>query len=166
MLRLYLMKLIQKLYTVHGRPFFGQPLASDHASDAAFFRILLRTRFRGLQGLFSVQAESDASLCLENHRGSTPMARFMNGEIGLDVEIVAGHFEAFPADIRDILVADFLEQITAQVVGPRKVLAFWLLCFQGHPFHLAPGSLWDTLVCCRAGLMCMFSVCMALLPSC
>jgi len=137
-LRIFLDLLVRALYIEKGgRLFAGHPIKTP--SD--FFELLVKSRFLGLEKTFPVDPERDSAFCLDD-LGLTPMARFMHGEVVLDKEIVKGHFMDFPPAVRDTLFADYVEQVTEQVVGPHKIVAYFLLCFQGSRYRIAPGDMW------------------------
>ena len=62
----------------------------------------------------------------------------MHGYAKLDmaVSLVGEHFRALQPEIRDILFHDYVEEITAQVVGVRKMLAFFRFCFLGQDYYV------------------------------
>lgn len=54
----------------------------------------------------------------------------------MDVLIVQQHFDALKPETRDILLAEYLEETAAGVVGPDKVYAFFRYCFRGQSYVL------------------------------
>lgn len=65
-----------------------------------------------------------------------------------DMKLQAGVFSRLPAEIRDLLFAEYIEEITAQVVGAENVVSFFISCFQGQDYELTHlgdtnHALWD-----------------------
>lgn len=61
---------------------------------------------------------------------------------------MAPHFRVVRPKVRDILFADYVEEISAQVVGAEKLLAFFRYCFVGQTYYLTAmdddeHALWD-----------------------
>ena len=59
--------------------------------------------------------------------------------------MVGMHFQALQPEVMDILFANYVEEIAAQVVGVRKMLAF---CFLGQEYYVTElgdeeHALWD-----------------------
>ena len=50
--------------------------------------------------------------------------------------VIGSHFEALRPEVRDILFQDYVEEITAQVVGVKKMLAFFRYCFLGQDYYV------------------------------
>ena len=108
-----------------------------------YFATLLQTRYTGLEHLFIEDVEP---LCPRN--GKIPTAQHVIGYAKLDAGIVSVHFAALPAPVRDILFADYVEEISAQVVGAERVLAFFLNCFRNQGYYVTniddnEHALWD-----------------------
>ena len=72
----------------------------------------------------------------------------MYGYAKLDMSLIGGHFQALEPTSRDILFADYVEEVTAQVVGVEKMLAFFRYCFLGQEYYVTDVSdeehkMWD-----------------------
>ena len=62
--------------------------------------------------------------------------------------VIGAHFKALQPEAMDILFADYVEEITAQVVGVRRMLAFFRYCFLGQEYYVTDvkddeHTLWD-----------------------
>lgn len=133
-LRLYLDMMIHDLYG------FNQ--------TTPFFVRLLATRYSGLEHLFPPAGPRDQDICRSHVEGKIPTCHHVHGYAKLDTSIIAGHFTALPPEVRDILFQDYVEEITAQVVGVKKMLAFFRYCFLGQEYYVTEmndreHSLWD-----------------------
>ena len=116
-LRLYLDMMIHDLYGFN--------------ETTQFFARLLHTRFARLEHLFP-PSQDDPQICSAAVPGKIPTCVHVHGYAKLDMGVVSGHFRALePAMARDVLFADYVEEITAQVVGVKKMLAFFRYCFLG-----------------------------------
>eukprot|EP00118_Oscarella_pearsei_P012919 m.98673 g.98673 ORF g.98673 m.98673 type:complete len:812 (+) comp37002_c0_seq1:3-2438(+) len=119
-----------------------------YGQTSRFFADLLQSRFSGLQHLFPVagkENEDEAQICPIR---DIPTARHVLGYAKLDVSIVANHFGALPTEVRDILFIEYVEEITAQVVGPERVIAFFYHCFRNQVYYITniddeEHALWD-----------------------
>ena len=112
-----------------------------------FFARLISNRFTGLEHLFPPN-EDDSEICTATISGKIPTCIHVHGYAKLDMAIVGSHFEALEPEIRDILFRDYVEEITAQVVGVRKMLAFFRYCFLGQEYYITEigdeeHSLWE-----------------------
>jgi hypothetical protein len=88
---------------------------------------LLRERYRSVMHQFPAAAD-DASLCPADRIPGNPgvFAATRTGVLEQD----APRFRALPAAVRDILFADFAEEMCAEVVGAEFVPAFLNYCFR------------------------------------
>lgn len=100
-----------------------------------FFASLLRNRFSGLEHLFP-PSEDDHDICTSSIPNKIPTCVHVHGYAKLDMKVIAGHFQALEPTVRDILFSDYVEEITAQVVGVRKMLAFFRYCFLGQNYYV------------------------------
>ena len=50
--------------------------------------------------------------------------------------IIGSHFESLEPEVMDVLFQDYVEEITAQVVGVKKMLAFFRYCFLGQDYYV------------------------------
>ena len=133
-LRLYLDMMIHHLYG------FNQ--------TTPFFVRLLATRYSGLEHLFPPAGPRDRDICRAHVKGKIPTCHHVHGYAKLDTSIVGEHFGALPSEVRDILFQDYVEEITAQVVGVKKMMAFFRYCFLGQEYYVTEmkdkeHSLWD-----------------------
>ena len=132
-LRLYLDMMIHDLYG------FNQ--------TTPFFVRLLAKRFTGLEHLFP-PSESDRDICRAAVENKIPTCIHVHGYAKLDMAVVGGHFQALQPEIRDILFDNYVEEITGQVVGVRRMLAFFRFCFLGQEYYVTEledeeHALWD-----------------------
>ena len=132
-LRLYLDMMIHDLYGFN--------------ETSQFFSRLLRNRFSGLEHHFP-PSEEDPDICAASEPNRIPTCIHVHGYAKLDMEVIAEHFRALDMTVRDILFCDYVEDITAQVVGVRKMLAFFRYCFQGQTYYVTvieseEHALWD-----------------------
>ncbi len=117
-LRMYLDLLIQD---VHG-----------YRHTSRYFSRLLATRFTGLEHLFPPSPD-DQLLCPH----SIPTCQHVYGYAKLDVAIVSEHFKALrPIEAMDVLLMNYVEEISAQVVGVARLLAFFRYCFLGQDYYM------------------------------
>ena len=100
-----------------------------------FFARLLSNRFSGLEHLFP-PSEDDKEICNAATRGKIPTCQHVHGYVKLDMAVIGSHFEALEPVVRDILFQDYVEEITAQVVGVKKMLAFFRYCFLGQGYYI------------------------------
>lgn len=129
-LRMYLDLLVQEL---HG-----------YKEATKYFSKLLHNRFSNLEYLFPPN-QLDSTIC---DAVTIPTAQHVYGYVKLDVAIIAPHFRALKAEVMDILLADYIEEISAQVVGVNQLLAFYRYCFQDQDYKLTDINqpehlLWD-----------------------
>ena len=129
-LRMYLDLLIQDLY--------------GYKETTKYFSKLLSLRFTGLHHLFAPSI-NNSLLCNEL---LLPTCQHVYGYVTLDVNIIGSHFKALKPHIMDILLMDYIEEITAQIVGVNMVLSFFRYCFQGQDYYLTEigqpdHSLWN-----------------------
>lgn len=120
-LRLYLDMMIHDLYG------FNQ--------TTNFFIRLLANRFAGLEHLFPPHKD-DPHICSAAVENKIPTCVHVHGYAKLDMAVLGEHFQALQPEIRDILFHDYVEEITAQVVGVRKMLAFFRFCFLGQDYYV------------------------------
>ena len=132
-LRLYLDMMIHDLYG------FNQ--------TTIFFLRLLSTRFSGLHHLFP-PSSSDTDICTAAIGHKIPTCVHVHGYVKLDVAVIGPHLKALQPEVMDVLFDDYVEEIVAQVVGVRKILAFFHYCFLGQEYYVTRVSdeehaLWD-----------------------
>lgn len=121
-------------------------LVGNHQTTS-YFALLLETRYSGLEILFPVSL-SDKWICKSRMKNKIPTAQHVVGYAKLDMQMMAPHFAALRPEVRDILFADYVEEISAQVVGAEKLLAFFRYCFNGQGYYVTDmdddeHSLWD-----------------------
>ena len=133
-LRLYLDMMIHDLY--------------GYNQTSSFFISLLSTRFKGLHHLFR-PSPSDVDICLGTVENKIPTCVHIHGYVKLDMAVIGAHFKALRPEVMDILFADYVEEVTAQVVGVRRMLAFFRYCFlASQEYHVTQlgdkeHDLWD-----------------------
>lgn len=132
-LRMYLDMLVHDLY--------------GYNETSQFFARLLKTRFSGLEHLFP-PTKDEAFMCASSVPGKIPTCAHVHGYVKLDMVVVGGHFQTLPTEVMDVLFLDYVEEITAQVVGVRKMVAFFRYCFMGQTYYVTElgedeHSLWD-----------------------
>ena len=113
----------------------------------SYFSSLLETRYSQLEYLFPVSPR-DKRICKSRVKNKIPTAQHVVGYAKLDMQMMAPHFVALKPEVRDVLFADYVEEISAQVVGAEKVLAFFRYCFVGQGYYVTDmddeeHSLWD-----------------------
>ena len=81
----------------------------------------------------------------------TPTCKQCLSNVNFDVTIIWDeHFSKLEPAVRDTLLLDYVEELTANTLGADSAIAFWEHCFKGQPFFLTHrGSdeherLWDT----------------------
>ena len=95
-----------------------------------YIQTLLWERYQGLEHLF----ESEESLC---DATTIPTAQHVYGDCVTDMRLVTAEFEQIPAiEVRDLLLADYIEELAAQIVGGKQVYAFFRSCFQGQDYEV------------------------------
>lgn len=132
-LRLYLDMLVHDLY--------------GYNETTQFFTRLLKTRFEGLEHLFP-PSHNEESICQAAVAGKIPTCNHIHGYVKLDVLVVGGHLKALPPEVMGVLFLDYVEEITAQVVGVKRMLAFFRYCFVGQEYYITElgkkeHNLWD-----------------------
>ena len=100
-----------------------------------FFARLVLNRFSGLEHLFPPN-EDDPEICASSVPNKIPTCVHVHGYAKLDMTVIGRHFQALPLVARDVLFGDYVEEITAQVVGVRKMLAFFRYCFRGQEYYV------------------------------
>ena len=120
-LRLYLDMMVHDLYGFN--------------ETTQFFARLLNNRFSGLEHLFP-PSEDDPEICASSVPGKIPTCVHVHGYAKLDMSVIGNHFQALNPIVRDILFSDYVEEITAQVVGVKKMLAFFRYCFLGQQYYI------------------------------
>ena len=91
----------------------------------------------------AVEVAVDATFCtLPSLGGKVPTAQHVYGSCVSDARLVTAQFARIqPASARDLLFADYVEEIAAEVVTAAKVVPFFQHCFQGQEYDLTdPGS--------------------------
>lgn len=120
-LRLYLDMMVHDLYGFN--------------ETTQFFARLLHNRFSGLTHLFP-PSKDDPAICAAAVPGEIPTCVHVHGYAKLDMSVIGGHFQALEPTPRDILFADYVEEVAAQVVGVEKMLAFFRYCFLGQEYYV------------------------------
>lgn len=62
--------------------------------------------------------------------------------------MIGSHFKALQPEVMDVLFGDYVEEITAQVVGVGRMVAFFRYCFLGQEYYVTElgdeeHALWD-----------------------
>ena len=132
-LRLYLDLIIHDLY------------GFNQTTD--FFIKLLKNRYSGLEYLFPPR-ETDRHICSAARENQIPTCVHVHGYAKLDMAVIGAHFQALEPEVRDILFLDYVEEITTQVVGVRRMMAFFRYCFVGQEYYVTDINeeehiLWD-----------------------
>jgi len=52
------------------------------------------------------------------------------------MSVVGPHFESLAVEVKDILFMDYVEEISAEIVGVEKMLAFFRYCFLGQEYYV------------------------------
>ena len=81
----------------------------------------------------------DASQICDNpaHPGSIPVKEDIVQAMQMQVDSAASLLRQLPsAAVRDVLLADYIEEIAADVVGAERALAFLQYCFKAQPYHV------------------------------
>jgi hypothetical protein len=119
-------------------------------STREYIQTLLWERYQGLEHLF----ERDEALCDAN---TIPTAQHVYGDCVTDMRLVTAGFEQIPVvEVQDLLLADYIEELAAQIVGGKHVYAFFQSCFQGQEYEVTElGSpqhdLWEYAIQHHAG---------------
>ena len=100
-----------------------------------FFAHLLTSRFQGLEHLFP-PTPGDEDICDSKVTGKIPTCIHVHGFVQLDMSVVGPHFESLAVEVRDILFMDYVEEISAEIVGVEKMLAFFRYCFLGQEYYV------------------------------
>ncbi len=113
----------------------------------SFFVKLVQTRFSALTHLFPPH-EDDPLICNAAVPNKIPTCVHVHGDTKLDMIVVGNHFAALEPEVRDILFMDYIEEITAQIVGVKKMLAFFRYCFLSQKYYITEvgqdeHSLWN-----------------------
>ena len=114
-----------------------------------FFTKLVANRYSGLEHLFPPSPDDPVICGSAVIKGKIPTCVHVHGYAKLDMLVIAGHFEALPPEVMDILFLDYIEEITVQVVGVKKMLAFFRYCFlAGQQYYITElgdleHALWD-----------------------
>ena len=126
------------------RRHYGSGRATAPGAERTFFAALV-ARFAGLEHLFADDGDGDGSdggrpefdeLCVLDARG-TPTCRSCLANINSDATIIADeHFARLPEAMRETLFVEYVEQLTAEVVGADRALRFWRRCFGNQPHFL------------------------------
>lgn len=55
----------------------------------------------------------------------------------LDKNLMLSHFTSLSsAPIRDILFLEYMEELTSAIVGPTRVMRYFMECFQGQTYQV------------------------------
>jgi hypothetical protein len=114
-------------------------------------RLLLQ--YDGLHGRELASDDNQSSWsCAIDQRG-TPTCRWCLSRINLDVTLVWDeHLTKLPADVREVVMPEYIEELTAEALGVGAVLPFWRDCLgpTAPGFFLTKGQttehkyLWQT----------------------
>ena len=79
---------------------------------------------------------------------SIPTCYHIHGYVKLDSSIIGGHFKTLSPEVMDQLFMNYVEEITAQVVGIKRIVAFFRYCFTGQSYHITEigddeHAIWD-----------------------
>ena len=101
---------------------------------------LLDNLIRRYDGFEHAAARDDARswACALDARG-TPTCRWCLSRVNFDVTLAWDeHLTKLPADVRAVVLPELIEELTADLLGPAGVLAFWRDCFgpRSPPFFL------------------------------
>lgn len=114
-------------------------LIGNHPNETQlFFSNLVYVRYWGLEHHFA----DKKSICDANIKGQIPTAQHVYGDCNADRVLVASHFSELEPEVRDLLFLEYVEELSAEVVGTRNVLSFFKYCFRGQPYYLT--NLGDT----------------------
>lgn len=132
-LRIYLDMMVHHLY--------------GYNETGQFFTRLLSSRYLGLEHLFP-PAPDDLNICQGSIPNKIPTCIHIHGDAKLDMSVIGSHFLSLAPEVMDILFQDYVEEITAQVVGVKRMLAFFRFCFLGQEYYVTEmsddeHSLWD-----------------------
>eukprot|EP00730_Choanoeca_flexa_P017640 TRINITY_DN8521_c0_g2_i1.p2 TRINITY_DN8521_c0_g2~~TRINITY_DN8521_c0_g2_i1.p2 ORF type:complete len:680 (+),score=173.95 TRINITY_DN8521_c0_g2_i1:2149-4188(+) len=96
----------------------------------AYIDNLLWERYQGIEHLFAdVTPLCDGAVI--------PTAQHVYGDCVTDMRLVTSGFEQIAAvEVRDLLLADYIEELAAQIVGAKHVYAFFKSCFQGQEYEV------------------------------
>jgi hypothetical protein len=104
---------------------------------ANFFENLITTRYQDpeLAGSFGrVGNLCDAGT---EPKGKIPISQDVFVDCTSDMRLASRHFDSINVlEVRDVLFADYVEEITANVVGVANVLPFFRHCFRGQEYEL------------------------------
>ena len=127
-LRLYLDMLVRHLY------------GDNPTETATFFAVLVSERYAAMRGLF---ADDGAQTTTDCHfdgvpdgsgKDTIPSSTSVFLDCIADVKLVAPAFAALRGEVRDVLFADYVEELAAQVVGVEHVVTFYEQCFAGQGY--------------------------------
>eukprot|EP00457_Paulinella_chromatophora_P003231 gb/GEZN01003237.1/.p1 GENE.gb/GEZN01003237.1/~~gb/GEZN01003237.1/.p1 ORF type:complete len:719 (-),score=176.32 gb/GEZN01003237.1/:74-1912(-) len=139
-LRLFLDLLLTELIGPDAtRPFIAQVLRSRYFGSGAE---LFPTSPQDARICTWTKYKTDPATMSEVALGAIPTCQHVYGDVSFDVHhVVAPSFrEIWPLPVRDVLLADYIEQMAAEVVGPQRVFAFLRFCFQGQRYFVTSGS--------------------------
>lgn len=99
-------------------------------ATARWANSVLRSRFVGLEAVYP-PSRHDETLCESPSRpGEIPISHSLYGDATLDAELIGGEFTQLHAVARDVLLADYVEEMAAEVLGAERVYAFFRYCFK------------------------------------
>lgn len=109
-------------------------VVGQHALETVrFFARLLNTRYRGLEALF----EDDPDICAAERPHGIPTAQHVYGDCVTDMKLVAPIFIMLPGEKRDVLLADYIEDLVAPIVGATRIYSFFRYCFaEGYEYYV------------------------------
>jgi hypothetical protein len=120
-LRLYLDLLLHEIFGNHPH------------ETVRYFARLLNTRYRGLENLF----RDEPSICDAQKPRGIPIAQHVYGDAVTDMKLVSPIFALLSGEVRDTLLADYIEDLAAPVVGADRLFSFFRYCFQeDHDYYL------------------------------
>eukprot|EP00040_Diaphanoeca_grandis_P009014 m.47250 g.47250 ORF g.47250 m.47250 type:complete len:796 (-) comp20448_c1_seq1:160-2547(-) len=130
-LRLYLDMMIKHIY------------GEDDKGVTRFFTRLVSERYEQLRHRFTSTPEgTSAAGCFHAKapEGKILTAGHVYMDCLADLKIVAASFKNLKPEVRDIIFQDYVEELTAQVVGVEHVLTFYEQCFQGQTYEATQAS--------------------------
>ena len=106
-----------------------------------FMQNIVNRRYRGIVDMMREEATEDdqlggvqAPLCPTD---KIPTAHHVYGDAVLDRNMLVPRFDALSSDVRrDLLFVEYLEEISAGVVGATRVMRFFMQCFQGQTYQI------------------------------
>eukprot|EP00050_Salpingoeca_kvevrii_P001405 m.169113 g.169113 ORF g.169113 m.169113 type:complete len:260 (-) comp10362_c4_seq1:1569-2348(-) len=109
-------------------------LVGNHPNETSnYLTQLLDTRY----ARFGAYFEDVPDICMSHLADDEiPTAQHVYGDSFRDMKMIAAGFVDLAPEVRDILLADYIEEISAQIVGAKRVPSFFRYCFQGQRYQL------------------------------